>query len=115
MARGPYSNIDEHVSVAEQTLDEDIVASVFGKDDVQIMDEELSSDDEQLQNAQSKVKLMDAVKAVDTLQLYLDQNDINSEPYKLSALSSMITLQVCYSKKQKLMMDYMKSLCCSCI
>lgn len=110
-----YINIDEHVSVAEQTLDEDIVASVFGKDDVQIMDEELSSDDEQLQNAQSKVKLMDAVKAVDTLQLYLDQNDINSEPYKLSALSSMITLQVCYSKKQKLMMDYMKSLCCSCI
>ena len=62
-----YINIDEHVSVAEQTLDEDIVASVFGKDDVQIMDEELSSDDEQLQNAQSKVKLMDAVKAVDTL------------------------------------------------
>lgn len=72
-----YINIDEHVNVAEQTLDEDIVASVFGKDDVQIIDEELSSDDEQLQNAQSEVKLMDAVKAVDTLQLYLDQNDIN--------------------------------------
>ena len=75
---------------------------------MQIIDEELSSDDEQLQNAQSEVKLMDAVKAVDTLQLYLDQNDINSEPYKLSALSSiMITLQACYSKKQKLMTDYM--------
>ena len=64
-----YINIDEHVSVAEQTLDE---ASVFGKDDVQIIDEELSSDNEQLQNAQSEVKLMDTVKAVDTLQLYLD-------------------------------------------
>lgn len=101
-----YLNADEDVCVSEQTLDQEIVAAVLEKDEEHIVDEELSDDDEQEQIAQTQVKLQDAMKAVDTLQLYLAQNNIDSEPYKLSSLSSMITLQACQSKRQKLMTDY---------
>lgn len=103
-----FVDVDMNISVSEQSLDGDIVAAVvnIGADIVDTLVIDDGTDDEsrdedtaiRVQDQYPDIKLSEAIKALDTVALYLAQQGINSEGLDISKQSS--TLALCACKKQ---------------
>ncbi|XP_014451818.1 tigger transposable element-derived protein 4 [Alligator mississippiensis] len=100
-----YINFDSSLCVAEQCSDEDIVAAVQSKRDDASDDSEVSDEEIQMPSI-PLVKPADARKALDTLQLFLAQQDIDDQLFHFAELSSILAMSACKSTKQKCLTDF---------
>ncbi|XP_064418223.1 tigger transposable element-derived protein 4-like [Latimeria chalumnae] len=104
----PYDfvDVDNDVSVAELSTDDDIVAAVKNRTSADVIGaiedgDEVGEEEMEIPPPPPPVKLADAMAGLDTFRLYLSQNDIEEKQHHLSTWSSVLASRVCIEGKQK--------------
>jgi hypothetical protein len=101
-----YLSVDDAIHICALTTDQDIIDSV--KSDaskslsLEVNDNEAEDGSLQLPT----VKLCEAIRAVETVEMYLAQQDIDSTELKLNSLASLLSQQYYKGLRQSRITDY---------